>query len=227
MHRHPLLPFLFLLPLLASSCVVSLGSCGLRSNLHGSGVRVEERRALESFERLSVAGGFHVTVRAGREPRLVLRGDDNLLPHVRTDVRGGRLVLDFDSARNIHSERPIEVEIEVPRVGAVDVSGSCRLDLDGLEGESFALEVSGSCNAGIRGRVERLGVTISGSARLDLSELAAREARVRITGSGRVDVAAAERLEVAISGSGSVRYRGQPALVSRINGSGSVLAARD
>lgn len=217
----------FLSPALLGSCVVALGGCGVQPQVVGSGLRVEERRTLEDFDRLGVGGSFVVRVRSGDAPGVLLRGDDNLLPHVRTTVREGRLTLEFEGPGSFRSERPIEVELSTPSLRAISVSGGCQLEASALEAANFALNVSGSCTGRLAGRVGKLELNISGSARLDLLELLAQEAQVQLSGSGQIDLAAEHELDVSVSGSGRVRYLGQPQVSSRISGSGSVTALAD
>ena len=50
----------------------------------------------------------------------------------------------------------------------------------------------------------------------------AREAEVRATGSGDVEVSAAERLAVRLDGSGDVTYAGDPAVTRELDGSGDL-----
>jgi len=52
--------------------------------------------------------------------------------------------------------------------------------------------------------------------------LAARDARVKVGGSGDVDVAAGQTLDVTVDGSGDVSYRGNPSPTQHIDGSGDI-----
>ena len=56
----------------------------------------------------------------------------------------------------------------------------------------------------------------------DLVGLRAREAHVKVGGSGDADVRADQTLDVVLDGSGDVRYHGDPALTKRDDGSGDL-----
>lgn len=219
------LPILLLLPsLLLSSCVVQLGGCG-STNVRGSGLRIAEERQVEHFDRVSISGGFRARIRSGEPHSVVIRGDDNVLEHVRTRLREGRLEVSLQNNVRLRTDEPIELEIALPSLRALAISGSCELDLDGVDTQRFELSVSGSATGRAAGRVEELAISVSGSARQDLFDLVAQEVDIRISGSARLDVHAERRLDVQVSGSGAIRYRGQPDVQSRISGSGSVRSA--
>src|SRR4051794_13197069 len=59
----------------------------------GSGVAATQTRALPAFSSIDLAGSNRVTIHAGARQSVVVRGDDNLLARVTTDVRGGRLAI--------------------------------------------------------------------------------------------------------------------------------------
>ena len=80
----------------------------------------------------------------------------------------------------------------------------------------------GSGDIELDGRTGRVIVDLDGSGNVDLASLAAREASVRVGGSGDAEVRAAEKLDVAVDGSGDVRYHGDPALSQQVDGSGDV-----
>src|SRR5690606_40314630 len=66
-------------------------------------------------------------------------------------------------------------------------------------------------------------INISGSGKLRGADFSTRVARVRITGSGDVEIAASEEIDAQITGSGTVLYKGDPARVnSHSTGSGKV-----
>ena len=71
----------------------------------------------------------------------------------------------------------------------------------------------------------RVTVELNGPGSADLGDLDARDAIVRVGGSGDADVRAAQRLRVDVDGSGDVRYHGQPELSQQVHGSGDVSQA--
>src|SRR5690349_10486914 len=59
----------------------------------GSGHAVSVLHKTGRFSVVEVAGAANAVVRVGAKTRVVVRGDDNIVPLVRTEVSGGRLVI--------------------------------------------------------------------------------------------------------------------------------------
>jgi hypothetical protein len=195
-------------------------SCSWNS-IQGSGVEATETRAIGDFRRVRVSGSADVIAHVGAAPALSLTGDDNLLQYVETEVRGETLHIGM-APGSYSFHRGLVVELSVPQLDGLAISGSSDTRLSGLSGPAFEVAISGSGDVYADGAVERLTATVSGSGEMDLGDLTAREAQVRISGSGDVLVNVAERLSVHVSGSGDVRYRGNPETSAQISGSGTV-----
>jgi len=190
-------------------------------SIRGSGVAASEERAVGAFQKLSISGGARVHVTVGPPVSLRIRTDDNLLPHVITEVDGDTLKVHMESGS--YSFRvPLEVTVSVPELHGFSVGGSARAEITGLHGGGFSISIAGSGRIQAEGSVDQLQVGISGSGRLDLYAVAAEQASVRISGSGNIQLQAREKLEARISGSGNIQYRGRPAITARISGSGSL-----
>lgn len=188
----------------------------------GSGVRASETRALEPFRAVEVSrAGIDVEVRVGTPAGLEVTGDDNLLEHVDTQVRGSVLEISMDEGRYRFRE-PMRVVVTAPELDSLRVRSAADVRVFGLDAERFELRVEGSGDVQVQGRADRLEVVLRGSGDLELFDLIAREARVEIEGSGDVDVHATERLWVRVSGSGDVEYRGDAQVMEEIDGSGDV-----
>jgi Putative auto-transporter adhesin, head GIN domain len=212
---------------------------GLGPRIRGSGVAGTERRSVEPFDAVSVAGDFAVSIRVAPETSVSLTGDDNLLPIVRTEVRDG--TLHIEATRLYSARRGIQVSLTTPALRAVSVSGSSNVAARRFRAGSFRASVSGSGNLLAEGDADSLDVSVSGSADvmlaggadqvtaavsgsgdLHLLELRARTADVSVSGSGSAALLATERLNASVSGSGEVRYAGTPRVTRRVTGSGTV-----
>jgi hypothetical protein len=231
-------------PLLLPLTLIPLTACGVSINLDGpsvagSGVVTTETRTVPAFERVDVGGEYDVVVRVGATRSVVIAGDDNLLPLIRTEVREGtlhieseedlrprdgiRIEIGIESLRGIHSGGSSDVAVRDVRSPAFDasVSGSSELSADGAFGDLSA-SISGSGEIHMDGTANAIDGQVSGSGELDLLEVRARSARVEVSGSGGATVNVSERLDAHVSGSGDVRYAGRPAVNADVSGSGSV-----
>jgi hypothetical protein len=189
--------------------------------LHGSGVRTTQARETSEFNAIVVRGFADVHARIGAERRVSVTTDDNLIDKVRTEVRDGALVVDLERG-SYEFRSGVVVEVTVPELERLEISGSGDASLDGLACHGLKLSVSGSGNVTANGTVDALTADVSGSGDIDASRVVARAATVSISGSGDIEVQASETLDANISGSGDVRYRGSAAVRSHVSGSGEV-----
>jgi hypothetical protein len=94
-----------------------------------------------------------------------------------------------------------------------------KLDMPG--DSSFKMSGSGKINAS--GSSDKTSISISGSGTLRGADFSTKVCKVKIAGSGDVEIKVKDELETSISGSGSVSYRGDPGkLNSHSSGSGKV-----
>jgi hypothetical protein len=218
-----------------SSCifVVHDGECDVHTwhesnTTPGSHVEVSETRTISTFQRIEVAGGIDVDVDVGGDaaaaPKVDVRADDNLVKMLRTDVKDGVLVVEWDDTGSRPEPKiPPRVRVQVGALEGVSVTGSGDATVRGLTGPAFQAVVAGSGDVTLKGRVERVSVTVSGSGDVDAYGLEAKEARATCAGSGDVNVSASERVDATVTGSGYVNYRGNPKDVQRtVAGSGRV-----
>jgi hypothetical protein len=224
--RDPLTVSLLLAVLAALVAVLVLlardnGGSGA-STLRGSGITATQTRSLPAFTAVDLAGGNQVAVHVGAGQAVTVRADDNLVRYVTTTVTGGTLVV--GQSRSFTSNGPMSVDVSVPSLDAVRLSGSGILTIEGVRGSRFAVDVPGSGVVTAAGSVTRLDATLSGSGDVQLQGLTARDATARVLGSGRLQVDATRSLDATISGSGAIFYSGDPTRVSQsVSGSGAIV----
>lgn len=170
--------------------------------LQGSGIAAEQTRAVPPFTGVELAGSNDVAVKVGGPQRVVVHADTNLLRHVTTVVRGGKLLI-ADRA-SFTARTPMHVEVTVPALDTAILSGS---------GNVVAV-----------GAVGRLTALLPGSGNLQLGGLTARDVTATISGSGTIVVRATRSLHASVSGSGAIFYAGRPGVVTTsVTGSGTVV----
>jgi Putative auto-transporter adhesin, head GIN domain len=198
-----------------------LGCLGAGRGITGSGKALRQPRTVADFRRIELRGSADVKVTVGDKTDVVVVGDDNIVPHLRTVVEKGALVIEFESG-SYSSKLPLEVVVKTPLLEGVKLAGSGDVKVDNLAGERFEAHIAGSGNIGGAGKVRELDVSISGSGDVHLFGVGSDRARVRIAGSGNAEIDVRESLEARVSGSGDVRYKGSPKTDVSIAGSGSV-----
>lgn len=194
------------------------------TGVEGSGVAASETRVVDPFGSVELAGSNNVVVRVGEQQSVVVRADDNLLDRVTTEVQSGKLVVGNTPGR-FSTKSPMSVEVSVPTLSALTLSGSGNIVVDGLEAESLTATLLGSGTMTASGTATRLGVTVSGSGMVQFGRLVASDVQAVVSGSGTVFVTATESLDASVPGAGTIVYAGNPPDVTRsITGTGAITA---
>lgn len=196
-----------------------------RNCIEGSGDLATEQRDVDEFTRIELKGCVDVFVTVGEARKVTLTFDDNLLDLIKTDVRGKTLKITTE--KSYSSRRSCKVEISVPKLEEVRVTGSGDVEIYSLSGDYFEFTVSGSGDMRAEGEIDELDIRVSGSGDVDTRDLVAKEASVKISGSGDVKVYATEGFYGRVSGSGDIDVYGNPENMSRhVSGSGDIRKRR-
>jgi hypothetical protein len=235
-----------ILPLLA---LVSVGCADIdfpgafeRETVRGSGTVATEHRNVAGFQEVELAGTGELSIEQGTTESLTIQAEDNLLPRIRTEVEGGRLLIGTERGVSIRPTKPILYQLVVKELAGLKLSGSGKaqsralrcedlmlqlpgsgsIEIDKLGAATLRASISGSGNIQVAGSAPAQEVRISGSGDYDGKYLESKTAEVSISGSGESAVWVSDRLSAHISGSGNVEYYGSPEVSKRISGSGSV-----
>ncbi|MEN6527342.1 MAG: DUF2807 domain-containing protein [Candidatus Polarisedimenticolia bacterium] len=209
---------------LAAAALAAAGcdSAPISLPVSGSGNVVEKVRDVAPFERIAVGGAVRLEVDAGPR-RVVVVGDDNVVPLVATEVHGKTLRISQESSFSLRSGREITVRVTTPNLAAVEIGGAAKGDVRGVAGPRFEVSVGGAAAMDVAGKTDDLVIKITGAASIDAASLEAKRADVDVSGAGRVKVRATEALSAKVTGLGDIRYAGDPKTVERkILGAGHV-----
>jgi hypothetical protein len=192
-----------------------------KRGVKGSGDISTETRDVKDFNRIKSTGSFDIYVEVGKDYSLEITFDDNLIDLVSTEVRGKTLYLDTEES--FRSRRSCKINITVPDLELVKLSGSGDIEVVNLDCEKFEYTISGSGDLIASGKVDELEVRVSGSGDIDTRELIAKVVYASVSGSGDIKLYAEETFEGRISGSGDIDYYGDPENVSTsVSGSGDI-----
>ncbi|MDX1616902.1 MAG: DUF2807 domain-containing protein [Candidatus Promineifilaceae bacterium] len=205
-----LLFLLTLLPILSfSGCVVIDDGADVR----GSGNALSEERTVAAFTGVSVCCGMQLILTQEEVTRVEIEAEDNLLPHILSQVRGERLVVEFEEGRatDYRPTLPIRVRVSAPTIRTLALSGGSRLTATALTTTELVLELSGGSQGNLISLVaERLELELSGGS--ELVGAAVETATVEIEGSGASQLAFEEltgdRLTLELSGGGEMSVDG-------------------
>lgn len=223
--------------------LVIFTSCSRRCE-KGSDQLATEKRTVGTFSGIELDIPGKVVIRKGNDDNIILEGDDNLLPQIRTFVSEGKLFISTDNKVCLNPKRGIIVYVSIALAKSLNINGSGQIEsLDSLSATSIALNINGSGNIRLglnakqinaqingSGNIVLWGVGessyfgISGSGTINAFNLLSRDVKVNIDGSGDAQVNVQENLSIDIGGSGGVRYKGSPkSIITNISGSGRVI----
>ena len=214
----------FLLGGLAVAMLYQFDAFGGSSNstTEGSGVPATQTRDVAAFNRVELAGSNNVVIRVGEKQSVVVRADDNLLHRVTTEVQSGKLVI-ASTPGSLTTKSPMSVEVNVPTLNALTLTGSGNIVVNGIEVESLELTLPGSGTLTGSGTATRLDVTVGGSGTVQFTRLVAEDVRAVVSGSGSIFITATKTLDASVPGSGAIIYSGNPQDVTKsVTGTGAI-----
>ncbi len=199
--------------------VVSGG--GDKNFINGSGKRITQNRDIKDFYELQVDVVADVKVKHGKQAKCVISGDDNIVPIIKTENKGG--LLKISTSKSYSTKQNLEIAIEVPMLKKLVLNGAGDVKMADVTKDKFDLKINGAGDITASGNVKELKAVTNGSGNLNLSGLKAEKVYVTIDGAGDAEVWAASYLKAVINGSGDIVYSGNPSKVdSSINGVGEV-----
>lgn len=213
-----------------------------------SGIIKDEERAITEFSTIELDGAMDVIIKErllSETNRVVVRADENSLPHIKTVLQGSKLKLSMDKC--VKGNSPVEVYVFVNEISKVENDGSGTIRSESmLKSDRFDIEQNGSGTITLQVRANRvvldndgsgiirlagnantIEVDHDGSGVSELFDFQTKEAKVDLSGSGRVNVYATDKMKLNLNGSGSISYKGTPQeLKTNKNGSGEIHEAK-
>ncbi len=206
---------------------------------------VKQTRTVGNYDRISVTGIMEVQLIAGREGKIDLEAESNLMEYIETEVSGGHLKISVKKGVNLQPSKNYPIKLVVPfeNLEALTLTGSGHIrNSDIIKARDFKVNVTGSGNMNLNLLTETLSGSITGSGDVKLRgnsmefkcsvtgsgdflayDLKADKVDANITGSGDIQVTVVNELNVKISGSGDVSYKGNPEKQNfKTSGSGKV-----
>ena len=71
-------------------------------------------RTTSAYEGIEISGSFDVKLISGQEGNLTIKGDENVLEYIITEVKNGRLAVYFDKNKSIRYNYNSSIEITIP-----------------------------------------------------------------------------------------------------------------
>lgn len=230
------------LPLMLAVGVLTSFKYITEERIRGNGVVKEESRNASSFTDISTSGVYKVVITQGNSHSIRVEAEENLLPYIVTEIRGGELRIQSKKGYNIQPTKGITVYVTLQEVDKLSASGasgfsntgilkSDRIQLDfsgaadadlNINTKKLAVGLSGASNIKLKGSSDKAEYGISGAADIKALDLSSDDVSVDISGTGKAQVFAQKKLAASISGMGSIKYKGDPGVTKSISGMGRI-----
>jgi len=181
---------------LATACDAQISLGGGES---GSGDFVMQSYDLTGFDELEISGSFDAVVEIGDTYSIEVLVDDNLLDYVDVRVRGDELKVGLESGVSTRNGT-FEVNISMPEMVALSVSGASDVVVDGIDEDELELDISGSTDVLIEGESKNVVLDASGSSDVDIRLAGVDEVIVDLSGASSAAFSSANTVNGELSG---------------------------
>jgi len=210
----------------------------------GNGNVSTQTRKTSDYDAVSVGGSFNVVLVKGKEGQITIKGEENLMKYIITEVSGNKLKIKFKKNVNVRTTRKLLVTVPYRDLEKVSLGGSGNIRSEEIiKTDKFTMSVAGSGNmnlivdantikssiAGsgdinISGKATELNCSITGSGNINAYDLKVVATSARITGSGNIKTTASDRVDAKVVGSGNIYYKGKATHIkSKSIGSGDIV----
>lgn len=216
--------------------------------IKGNGKVITDTRTTADYDAIKISGSFDVDLVAGKEGKIIIKGEENLVSSVKVEVEDNVLKIYTQKGSYIRPSLGKKIQVTIPfeKISELNLSGSGNIkSIDTIKNDKFLaklsgsgnftlamdttnleLNLSGSGNAHIKGNTDNFTTKLSGSGNIDAVNLKTKSVDVNVTGSGNSRVNCNENLVARVSGSGDIKYNGSPEKRDvKVSGSGNISKA--
>lgn len=209
--------------------------------IKGDGNVVKEKRDVTSFSGIDVGGAFKVYLTQGSSEKLEIEADENLLPIIKTEVKGGTLYI--STKEDIRDSEALNIYLTFKEMHEIDVSGACDLsgedkftfndlemDCSGasnidlkITANSLELDCSGASNITLYGSAQKVEMDVSGASHFDAYDLEVEDFEIEVSGAAGAKIFVTGELSANVSGAAHLKYKGDARIVHHdVSGAGSM-----
>jgi len=161
----------------------------------------EERYVAGEFSAVSLDGVGDVFIHPGREYRVVVSANDDIIDRIQTTVVDNTLYI--GQRRNTGWSKRIDIDVYMPTVRSVILNGVGDIRI-------------------YTGDTENLDIQLSGVGDIHATNFRASNVNVVHSGTGDIRIWATDTLNARLTGVGDIRYRGNPRVVTNNSGVGRI-----
>jgi hypothetical protein len=192
------------------------------AEIQGSGVHGESVRSADAFDRIDIHAFADVHVSFGAQ-RVVVSGDDNIVPHLITRVDGGELHIDMETNLALTYNLPLQVEVTMPTLTEVHARFSGKVSIKELNAAELTLDCYAT-DAAASGKVDRFTLSNDLGSVVDALLLQAKVVMVTSGSGGTTLLTASEEIDGTLVGGAELHVFGNPALRNVTASSGAMIS---
>lgn len=203
---------------------------GKNKKIKGNGNVITETRTTSGYDGITAGGSFEVILVKGKEGKITIEGEENILPYIETEVDAGILKIKYEKNINIRTTKRLTVTVPFKDIESialagsgnisskdiikandlsVSLGGSGNIDLK-IDSDTTKTNIGGSGNIELSGTTNEIKCSIAGSGSIRAYELTTNEVNANIAGSGSIKITVKEKINAKLVGSGSIYYKGNP-----------------
>jgi hypothetical protein len=169
-----------------------------------------ETRHVTGFTGIKASNVFVITLVKGTSEALTITADEQIMPHVRSEVRNGILELSLDQPAKTRKVQTLEATVTLKDLTRIELSGACRLSSrDMFSPASFSARLRGVTVLQLSLKTGELDIEASGSNEIDLHIPHADRATLAFSGGTQANIAlTAAEVKCIAQGTSSVTLTG-------------------
>lgn len=200
----------------------------------------------ESFDTLQIDDVFHVNLYQADDHYVEIEAEENLLNLIDIAVVQNTLTIKFKEKINPHV--PIKVDIAMPDLARVNITGTCSMKtMSPFITSQIIIDAEGASDINMDVIADQVYSYSKGAAKIRLSgttgllvnkmqgagvfhgfKLDANEAKIDLQGVGKISLSVQEVLSASVDGVGKVEYIGSPTqLDKKISGMGKIVQIKN
>jgi Putative auto-transporter adhesin, head GIN domain len=202
---------------------LSLISCNgvYHSAVVGNGDTIKKEISASEFSTVDASHAFDIKIVVGNKTSVSVETDENILEYVEVYVKNNNLYLGIENNVNINGT--IKATISTPELDKVDLSGACKINVDGINTDKFVIDMSGACKGTFSGMTDKLDIDLSGATKINTIDLKAQDVRVDVSGASKCSIYSSSSIFADASGASKISVYGAPSKVeTNISGASAI-----
>src|SRR5262249_49698384 len=103
----------------------------------------DQSRNVGHFTGVQVSAGIQARIETGPDGPITVHAEDEVLPRVRTEIKGTTLFIGFEPNSHIHTQEAVKVSIRMPSANLLGVSGGAEIEGNVVAADALRLDASG------------------------------------------------------------------------------------